>query len=132
MNAVVVRLTLRSLLGARRVLVPAGLPLVLLGLAVLVRVFAGGDDVISAAVVLVFGLGTVTPLLGLIAGTGSIGPEIGDGSIIYLLAKPLRRGSIVASKLVTASIVAVLFAALPTYAAGVILTGDFAGLAWAA
>ena len=36
------------------------------------------------------------PLLGLIAGTGSIGPEIDEGSIVYLLAKPLNRYTIVA------------------------------------
>ena len=30
------------------------------------------------------------PLLGLIAGTGAIGPEIDDGSIVYLLSKPLE------------------------------------------
>ena len=39
------------------------------------------------------------PLLGLIAGTGAIGPEIDEGSIVYLLAKPLNRYSIVVTKL---------------------------------
>ena len=44
-----------------------------------------------------FALGTLMPLIGLLAGTGSIAPEIDDGSIIYVLAKPIRRGTIIIS-----------------------------------
>ena len=49
------------------------------------------------------------PLLSLIAGTGSIGPEIDDGSIVYLLAKPLNRYSIVVTKLAVAIGVVIVF-----------------------
>jgi ABC-2 type transport system permease protein len=64
------------------------------------------------------------PLLGLIAGTGVIGPEIDDGSIVYLLAKPLNRPVIVVTKLAVAVGVIALFGALPVFIAGLILTGE--------
>lgn len=132
MNAVIVRLTFRALLGSRRAAVLAGLPAVLVALAILVRALAGVDEEIASVLVVAFGFGTLTPLLGLIAGTGSIGPEIGDGSIIYLLAKPVRRSSIILSKLLAACAIAIAFSALPIYVAGVILTGEAGGLAIAA
>ena len=64
------------------------------------------------------------PLLTLIAGAGSIGPEIDDGSIVYLLAKPLNRYSIVVTKLVVAIAVVIAFGVLPIAVAGVVLTGE--------
>jgi ABC-2 type transport system permease protein len=122
-NATVARLTYRSLLGRRRALLLIALPIVLLLLAVTFRIFLGPDS--GAAVTLLgsFALGFLVPLLGLIAGTGSIGPEIDDGSIIYLLAKPLSRYTIIVSKLVTGVTVVTLFAAVPTVVAGFIMTG---------
>jgi ABC-2 type transport system permease protein len=62
-------------------------------------------------------------LLGLIAGTGVIGPEIDDGSIVYLLAKPVSRPSIVVTKLAVAVAALAAFAAVPTLLAGLILAG---------
>jgi ABC-2 type transport system permease protein len=70
----------------------------------------------------------VMPLLGLIAGTGSIGPEIDEGSIVYLLAKPLNRYQIVVSKLVVAIGVLVVFGVLPVALAGLVLTGSLGGI----
>ena len=69
-------------------------------------------------------MGVLLPLLGLIAGTGVIGPEIDDGSIVYLLAKPLNRPVIVVTKLAVAIGVTTLFGALPVFIAGMILVGE--------
>jgi ABC-2 type transport system permease protein len=69
------------------------------------------------------------PLLGLIAGTGSIGPEIDDGSIVYLLTKPLDRHVIVLTKFLVAAAVVTALAAVPTLAAGLVLTGTADDLA---
>jgi ABC-2 type transport system permease protein len=74
-------------------------------------------------------LGTVVPLLGLIAGAGAIGPEIDDGSIVYLMSKPLSRHSIVLSKLVVAVAVVTVVAAVPTLLAGLVLLGTAEGVA---
>lgn len=128
MNRVVMRLTARSLLGRRRGFAIMLLPALLLALAILSRAMVGAGSELATGIVIVFGVGTLMPLLGLIAGTGAIGPEIGDGSIIYILAKPLRRRTIIVSKLVVAIGVAVLFGVLPIYVAGWLLTGS-AGIA---
>src|SRR5690606_26254683 len=101
MNAVVMQLTARALLGRRRSLLLVLLPVLLLGLAALVRAVSGAPQD-TAALVQNFGLGVLLPLLCLLIGTGVVGPEIDDGSIVYLLAKPLPRRTIVLSKLVVA------------------------------
>lgn len=132
MNATVARLTARTVLGRRRTLLLMLLPLVLLALCVFARILAAGNpdmatDLsggLSAQLLGAFGLGVLLPLLGLIAGTGVIGPEIDDGSIVYLLAKPLNRPVIVITKLAVAIGVITLFGALPVFIAGMVLTGE--------
>jgi ABC-2 type transport system permease protein len=122
-NATVARLTARSLLGRRRALLLLGLPVLLLLLAVVARAVGGQDDTTTGGILAGFALGTVIPLLGLIAGTGAIAPEIDDGSIVYLLSKPLSRYTIVTTKTVVAVAVVVAFGVVPTLLAGLVLTG---------
>jgi ABC-2 type transport system permease protein len=132
MNATVATLTSRSLLGRRRTLVLLLLPAALLALCTLARILAGLDaDIqrdldgpLAPGLLGAFGVAILMPLLGLIAGTGSIGPEIDEGSIVYLLAKPLNRYSIVVTKLLVALGVVVAFGAVPVAVAGVVLTGE--------
>jgi len=132
MNATVATLTSRSLLGRRRTLVLLLLPVALLALCTLARVLAGLDaDIrrdldgpLAPGLLGAFGIAILMPLLGLIAGTGSIGPEIDEGSIVYILAKPINRYSIVVTKVVVAIGVVAAFGALPVFVAGVVLTGE--------
>ena len=137
MNPVVASLTSRSLLGRKRTLVLLLLPLALLALCALARVLAGldadierdlggrlGPDLLAA-----FGIAVLMPLLSLIAGTGSIGPEIDEGSIVYLLAKPLNRYSIVVTKLAVAIAVVIAFGVVPIAIAGVVLVGEVGAVA---
>ncbi len=127
-NATVAQLTARSLLGRRRTIVLMLLPLALLALAVLVRALAGTDLYTASGLLGTFGIAIMMPLLGLIVGTGSIGPEIDEGSIVYLLAKPLNRYSIVVTKLTVAVGVIVAFGVVPIAIAGVITSGSFSGV----
>ena len=113
MNATVAQLTARGLLGRRRALLLLLLPVVLVGIAAVVRTVAGRDDGTALGLVGGFGLGTIVPLVALLAGTGAIGPEIDDGSIVYLLSKPISRFTILLSKLAVAVGVALAFGALP-------------------
>ena len=129
MNATVAQLTARSLLGRRRVLLLLLLPAVLLLLCGTVRLLAGSEISVTVGLLGGFALATVVPLLGLIAGAGSIGPEIDDGSIVYLMSKPLNRHSIVVSKLVVAAATVVVVAAVPTFLAGLVLSGTRESLA---
>jgi ABC-2 type transport system permease protein len=120
----VVRLGVRSVFGRRRGVLLFILPLVLVGLAVLVRVLVGED--LSAASDTLYGLGlaVIVPLVALLATTGVLAPEIDDGSISYLLAKPISRHVIVVSKLVVAATCVLVFGAVPMLVAGLVLILD--------
>ncbi|MFC8825515.1 ABC transporter permease [Streptomyces sp. NPDC057137] len=120
----VARLTYRALLGRRRAAVLLILPVLLILIAVAVRAFNGVDDQTASDVLGGFALATMIPLIGVIAGTGAIGPEIDDGSIVYLLAKPVKRPTIIFTKLIVAIAVTMVFSAVPTFIAGYILNGN--------
>ena len=129
MNTTIAAITLRAMVGRRRAVLLLAMPVVLLGLSVALRLTGVADVGTSRAVLGAFALGTLVPLLGLIVGTGVIGPEIDDGSIVYLLSKPVSRFVIVTTKLVVAVGCIAVFAAVPTLAAGLIMAGDRRGLA---
>ncbi|MFD5630635.1 MULTISPECIES: ABC transporter permease [unclassified Streptomyces] len=120
----VARLTYRALLGRRRALILAALPVLLIVISVAVRGFTGADDQVASDVLGGFALATMVPIIGVIAGTGAIGPEIDDGSVVYLLAKPLKRPTIIFTKLIVAIAVTMAFSAVPTFVAGMILNGN--------
>ncbi|WP_445402712.1 ABC transporter permease [Streptomyces sp. LE64] len=120
----VARLTYRALLGRRRALILFALPALLIALAAAVRGFTGADDQAAADVLGGFALGTMVPIIGVIAGTGAIAPEIDDGSVVYLLSKPIKRSSIIFTKLIVAIAVTMVFSAVPTLIAGYLLNGN--------
>jgi ABC-2 type transport system permease protein len=134
MNVTVARLTVRTLLGRRRAVLFLLLPAALVGLCVLARLLAGLEEIereagFAAGLLGGFGLGTLLPLLGLLGGTGAIGPEIDDGSIVYLMSKPLNRSSIVLTKLAVAVVVVTVLGAVPVLLSGFLVTGELGGLA---
>jgi len=109
MNVVVMQLALRALLGRRRVWILVGLSVLLFAVAGLSRWGSGGAVDVSTGVIVNFGFGLLVPIMCLLIGTGVIAPEIEDGSIVYLLAKPVPRRTIALSKLAVAMAVAVVF-----------------------
>jgi ABC-2 type transport system permease protein len=117
----IVRLGARSIFGRWRGVLLFVLPLILVGLSVLVRVLVGEDT--EAAEHTLYGLGMVVivPLVALLATSGLLAPEIDDGSISYLLAKPISRHTIITSKLVVAFACVLVFGALPMLVSGVVL-----------
>jgi ABC-2 type transport system permease protein len=123
-NQTVARLTYKALLGRRRALILCALPVLLLVVAGTVRGLTGADDDVARTLLGGFAMAAMVPLVGVIAGTGAIGPEIDDGSVVFLLAKPLRRSSIIVTKLVVAIGVTVAFSAIPTLVAGFILNAN--------
>ena len=88
------------------------------------RVLVGQDDTGSEHVLYRLGLIVIVPLVALLATSGLLAPEIDDGSISYLLAKPISRHTIVASKLVVAVACVLVFGAVPMLVAGLILRAD--------
>lgn len=121
----IVRLGVRSIFGRWRGVLMFVLPLVLIGLAVLARALVGQSDEGARHTLYGLGLVVVVPLVALLATSGLLAPEIDDGSISYLLAKPMPRSTIVLSKLVVAVGCVLVFASAPMLLAGLVLrTGD--------
>ena len=133
MNATIGTITMRQLLGRRRVLLLLLLGAVLVLVAVVFRL-AGSDDpgaggasaedlAWTAGLLDNFGIGTLMPLVALVLGTGAIGAEIDDGTIVYILAKPISRSVIVFTKLAVAALAAALLTCVPILIAGLIAAG---------
>ena len=63
----------------------------------------------------------VLPLVALLAASSVLGPEIDDGSIVYLLAKPVPRRVVVLSKCVVAWLATLAAGRAPAAARGAVL-----------
>jgi ABC-2 type transport system permease protein len=70
-----------------------------------------------------FGFSVLIPLTALIIGTSVLGAEIDDGSIVHLLATPVRRTSVIMTKFLVATGLTMLFAAVPELIAALISGG---------
>ena len=105
----VVRVTARQLLGRRRTLLMGLLALVPVLLAVIFRVGGSEGGSIGADREFLTGLfdaliiTLLLPLVALLFGTAAFGAEIEDGTVIYLLAKPIGRLRLVFAKLAVAA-----------------------------
>lgn len=128
-NLTVAQLTMRGLFGRRRVIFLLALPALLLSLAILIRALAGQDDEVTVGVAGGLGVAVFVPLMGVIAGTGAVAPEIDDGSIVYLLAKPLSRHTMATTKALVAMATIIVFAALPAGLAAFLMSGTDLDLA---
>lgn len=125
-------MTARGLFGRRRFLLLFPLPVLLVGLAVISRAFGIDPGEWGPPVLIGLGLAVVLPVTALIVGTGVLGAEIDDGTIVHILTKPLPRWQIVAPKLAVATGITALTAAIPLYVAGVLAHSVKLGLALAA
>jgi ABC-2 type transport system permease protein len=121
MNATIARLTMATLFGHRRGLLLFILPGVLLALCVLLALTLDNSADFSVDLLQLFGLAVIVPLVSLIAATGALSSEIDDGSIVYLLSKPIKRSTIILTKALVAIAVIFVLGALPMFAAGLIL-----------
>lgn len=118
MNATIAKLALQALLGRRRFWLLLAFPILLIGLVALIAVLTDAD---SAWTVLP-GLGypLVLPLVAILAASSVLGPEVDDGSIVYLLSKPVSRYGIAISKWVVALGATLVAGALPLFVAGLL------------
>lgn len=120
MNATILRLAAQAMLGRRRGLLMLILPVALVGLALVVRLLTD-PGVGYVEIVGDLGMRLALPLVALLAATSVLGPEIDDGSVVYLLAKPVNRYTIAVSKYAAALAATVVFGALPLLAAGLVI-----------
>lgn len=124
-------ITTRGLFGRRRALLLLPLPLLLIGLAWLCRGFNVNPRDWGAPVIVGLGLAVVLPVIALIVGTGVLGSEVDDGTIVHILTKPLPRRDIVLAKLGVAIGITTVTAAVPLFVAGVLADSVRLGLALA-
>ena len=129
MNGDVFQLTLRMLLGRRRTLILGLFSLIPVLLALAFRLSDPADEnpVEWAANALLEGtvITFLLPLAALVFGTAAFGAEAEDGTVVYILARPLQRWTIVTAKLAAAAVatgVLVLPAAIVS--AFVVATGE--------
>lgn len=119
-------LTLRSLLNRRRTLLLGLIGALIVVVAIVYRL--GGPTTeaslqFTGDLLANFGLAVLLPLVAVIVGTAALGSELDDGTIVYLLAKPVPRPLIVIVKLAVAWAVTGLLVGIPILLAGLIGTG---------
>lgn len=122
MNGVIARITLGQLVSRRRIVLLLLLGAVLVVVATIFRLAGDPERATRFTVGMLSGLGVATlmPLVALVLGSGAIGSEIDDGTLVYLLAKPLRRAGIVFTKLAVAAGCSALLTCGPILVAGFI------------
>jgi ABC-2 type transport system permease protein len=120
MNLTIASITLRGLFGRRRFLLLLPLPALLAGLAWLADGLGAEPVDWFNPVVIGLGLAVVLPIMTLIVGTGVLGSEIDDGTIVHILAKPLPRREIILAKLVVSWLVSWVVSGVPLAVAGAI------------
>lgn len=106
MNRVVFTLTLRELASQRRSLLLALLAAVPVFLAVIYQLGGRTDqqDWVANTLLKAVVVTLVLPLTCLVLGTSALGSEIEDGTVVYLLTKPISRMSIVTAKFAAAAL----------------------------
>lgn len=125
MNLIIAGITQRQLLSRRRTLLLLLLGAILLLVALLRRLSTAGPDAdFTADLLNNLGIAVLMPLVALIFGTGAIGAELEEGTAVYLLAKPISRAVVVATKLIVAIGYSIVLSAIPILLAGLIADGE--------
>ncbi|MFL5778371.1 MAG: ABC transporter permease subunit [Chloroflexota bacterium] len=119
-RAPLVTVTLRGLLGRRRLVLMLLLVLLPVLVAILVRVSGGRLD--AAGILDALMIRTVMPLVALVIGTTALGSELEDGTAIFLLTKPIARWRIVLAKLAVAGGLTVALVFPASLATGLIVS----------
>ena len=128
-NGIVASITLRGVFGRKRALIFAIPPLILILVTLLLKGARPPGAPWPARILGDFGFSVILPLTALIIGTSVLGAEIDDGSIVHLLATPVRRSSVILTKFTVATALTMAFVAIPELVAGLIATGGATKLA---
>ena len=116
LNRTVMWLTRRQLFAKQRLVVAIGLMIVPAMIALIYRFNAEDLSDTIGFVSTVFSnivIGILMPITALVFGTSAFGGEVEDGTLIYLMVKPLPRWTLALSKYVVA-VVATIAVAIPS------------------
>jgi ABC-2 type transport system permease protein len=119
-NTTVAGITIRATLGRRRAILFAVPAAILIALTLILRASHPAGAPWPDTVLGDFGFSVLLPFTALIIGTGVLGAEIDDGSIVHLLATPVRRTEVIVTKFAVAAGLTALFAAVPELIAGLL------------
>jgi ABC-2 type transport system permease protein len=125
-NPTVAWITLRATLSRKRALLFALPAAILIFFTLALKATRPPAREWPSHVLGTFGFSVLLPLTALIIGTSVLGAEIDDGSIVHLLATPVRRSSVVVTKFVIATGLTMVFAAIPELIAALIAGGGSA------
>jgi ABC-2 type transport system permease protein len=120
LNPTVARITVRATLSRRRAAAFAVPAAILIALTLVLRASRPAGTPWPDTVLGDFGFSILLPLTALIIGTGVLGAEIDDGSVVHLLATPVRRADVIVTKFAVATGLTALFTAVPELVAGLI------------
>jgi len=122
-NPTVAWITTRATMGRRRALLFALPAVILIAVTAALKASHPSARPWPSHVLGTFGFSVLLPLTALIIGSSVLGAEIDDGSVIHLLATPVRRSSVIVTKFVVATGLTIVFAAVPEFIAALISGG---------
>ena len=125
-NPTVAWITFRATMGRRRALLFLIPAVILIVITVALKISRPPARPWPSHVLGTFGFSVLLPLTALIIGSSVLGAEIDDGSIIHLLATPVRRSSVIITKFIVATALTIAFAAIPELIAALISGGGYA------
>ena len=128
MNGTVASITARALLGRRRFALLLPLPVLLVGLTALAHGLQPDPADWGEPILAGLGFGVLLPMIALVVGTGVLGAEISDGTIVHILSTPVPRKDIVLSKLAVAAGITTAVSAVPMFLTGLITESARLGL----
>jgi ABC-2 type transport system permease protein len=129
MNGTIIKLALQALLGRRRFWLLIALPLALMGLTALIGALSSDPDA-AWPMISFLGYPLVLPLVAILAASSVLGPEVDDGSIVYLLSKPVSRHAIAISKWLVAWSATLVVGSIGVFIAGLVAGGGEQALGW--
>jgi ABC-2 type transport system permease protein len=122
-NPTVAWITTRATLGRKRALLFALPAVILIAVTAALSASRPPSRPWPSHVLGTFGFSVLLPLTALIIGSSVLGAEIDDGSVIHLLATPVRRSSVIFTKFAVATVLTWIFAAVPELIAALISGG---------
>jgi ABC-2 type transport system permease protein len=126
-NAVIAQLTVRQALAKRRWIVVTLLAAIPIVMAALFHAYNVDEEPIAfiGGMLPSLTLMVIVPITALVLASATLGAEVEDGTVVYLLTKPISRTGIVLTKLLVTAIVVAFFNCVSLLISGLIVFGSF-------